>query len=137
MIILDTNVVAVAMGASLDDTAAAWFEEQDAGSIYITAVTRAEVRYGIARLPSGRRRRALQRAADTFFTGQSGRTLPFDATAADAYGKIVADRERRGRPIGIADAQIAAIARAHGADIATRDMSGFELTGVSVVNPFS
>lgn len=137
MIILDTNVVSALMGTNLSPTVSAWYAQQAPASIYITAVTRAEVRYGLARLPHGRRRSVYQHAADAFFTSQFDRTLSFDAVAADAYGDIVAERERVGRPIGIADAQIAAIAYAHGATVATRDSGGFDRTGVNVTDPFA
>lgn len=136
MIILDTNVVSVLMGTSPDVHVAAWLSRQDAGSIYLTAVTRAEVRYGIARLPTGRRRDVYQQAADRLFDSQLDHTLVFDAGAADAYGRIVAERELRGRPIGLADAQIAAIAQVHQASVASRDTGGFDLTGISVIDPF-
>ncbi len=136
MIILDTNIVSVLMGTSPSREVTAWYTVQDSTTIYLTTITRAEVRYGIARLPQGKRRDLYRRAADELFTRQLARTLPFDALAADTYGEIVAERERQGRPIGIADAQIAAIARTHDATIATRDTGGFDATGVNVVNPF-
>lgn len=136
VIILDTNVVSVLMGTNLSPEVSAWYTHQEPASIYITAVTRAEVRYGLARLPQGRRRSVYQHAADAFFTSQLTRTLSFDAAAADAYGDIVAERERLGRPIGVADAQIASIARAHGATVATRDIGSFDHTGVNVTDPF-
>ncbi len=136
MIILDTNIVSVLMGTSPSHEVTAWYSRQDSTAIYLTTITRAEVRYGIARLPQGKRRDLYRRAADGLFASQLARTLPFDALAADAYGDIVAERERQGRPIGIADAQIAAIARTHDAIIATRDIGGFDATGVNVVNPF-
>lgn len=137
MIILDTNVVAVLMGTSRSATAAQWFQQQDPESIYLTTITRAEVRYGIARLPQGQRRDTYRQAADSFFTSQLDRTLSFGPEAADLYGEIVAERECRGHPIGIADAQIAAIARTHHATVATRDSNGFEWTGIDVTDPFS
>ncbi len=136
MIILDTNVVAVLMGTSTHDVATAWLNRQDPRALYLTAITRAEVRYGVARLPAGSRRDRLARAADNLFTSQAERTLMFDISAADCYGDIVADRERAGRPIGSADAQIAAIARVHDAIVATRDSKGFLGTGVTAVDPF-
>lgn len=136
MIILDTNVVAVLMGTSRNLAAENWLG-QNASELHITAITRAEIRYGIARLPAGRRRNDYERAADAFFTGQRSRILAFGALAADAYGDIVADRERAGRPISVPDAQIAAIALVNRAAVATRDQGGFDLTGVSLVNPFA
>lgn len=137
MIVLDTNVVSMLMESTSHPAATSWLDRQVAASIYITAITRAEVRYGIARLPPGRRRTAYEHAADRFFATQSDRTLDFDAVAADAYGVLVAERERLGRPIGVADAQIAAIALARGAAVATRDVGGFDRTGVKVIDPFA
>ena len=99
-------------------------------------MTRAEVRYGIARLPPGRRRDDLARRADALFLEIDERTLTFSARAADAYGQIVAERESTGRPIGVLDAQIAAIARVHRAAVATRNVADFQGCGVVIVNPY-
>ena len=92
----------------------------------------------VALLPKGRRRDALQGSADATFNHTfAGRILPFDSDAARAFGKIVSDRRRLGRPIEIMDAQIAAIALSRRAVIATRDTSDFANCGVRVVNPWS
>lgn len=136
-IILDTDVVALLMRTSVDETAEQWLDQQDTGSIHLTTITRAEIRCGIARLPIGTRRDTYQRAADRLFNSQRRRTWTFDADAADAYGEPVADRGRQGRPISIADGQIAAIARCHNAVVATLDVQGFVGTGVEVVDPFA
>lgn len=136
MIVLDTNVVSVAMGTAVDASVTDWLSRQNARSLFITAITRAEIRYGVARLPKGKRRDGITQLAERFLSGQRHRTLPFDADAADAYGTLVAERERNGRPISVADAQIASIARVHGARVATRDISGFDFTGTTLVNPF-
>ncbi|MBL5973538.1 MAG: type II toxin-antitoxin system VapC family toxin [Candidatus Leucobacter sulfamidivorax] len=136
MIVLDTNVVSALMRPDLDPAIARWIAEHDPSEFVLTAVTRAEIRYGIARLPAGQRRERLRHAADALFAAQAGRILPFDERAADLYGDIIAQREATGRPIGVLDAQIAAIARAHDAVIATRDTGGFADTGTAIVNPF-
>lgn len=137
MIILDTNTVSALMGTSPSRGVTAWYCRQDSTTVYLTTITRAEVHSGIARLPQGKRRDLYRRAADELFTSQLTPTLPFDALAADAYGDIVAERERQGRPIGIADAQIAAIARTRSAIIATCDINDFDLARVAVINPFA
>jgi len=135
VIVVDTNVVSALMSsraAALDP----WLERIDGSSLFTTAITRAEIRYGIARLPDGRRRDDLMARAEALFDETAERILPFDSAAADRYGRIVASRERAGRPISIADAQIAAIAAAHRATVATRNTGDFTGTGVGVVDPF-
>lgn len=136
MIVLDTNVVSALMAIELPPAVARWIAAQDPSEFVLTAVTRAEIRYGIARLRNGRRRERFQQAAEALFSAQVGRSLPFDDRAADLYGEIIARRNADGRPISVLDAQIAAIARAHDAVVATRDTGGFTGTGVAVVNPF-
>lgn len=136
MILLDTNVISALMMPEPDPVVASWLAAQDPADLALTTVTRAEIRYGLARLPEGARRERLRLAAERFFDSQQERTMPFDVAAADAYGEIVAARERLGRPIGVLDAQIAAIARVRLARVATRDEGGFGDTGVDIVNPF-
>ena len=104
----------------------------------MTAVTEAEVRTGIAILPEGARRRSLAEAAERTFGGLlSGRVLPFDSEAARAYAEIVATRRAAGRPVSQADGQIAAIARARGMAVATRNVRDFEDIEVEVVDPWT
>ena len=95
----------------------------------MTAVTEAEVRTGIALLPDGRRRRALAEAADRALDGLfAGRVLSYDSAAARAYAEIVACRRAAGRPVSLADGQIAAIAPTNGMAVATRNVRVFEST---------
>ncbi|MFT4188594.1 MAG: type II toxin-antitoxin system VapC family toxin [Aeromicrobium sp.] len=115
----------------------AWAAAQEADDLRITAVTTAEIRSGVERLPEGQRRRDLQLAADRLITAFGDRCLPFNDTAAGRYGSIVAHRERIGRPISVLDAFIAATAQAHNARMATRDTGGFAETGIPVINPFT
>ena len=103
----------------------------------MTAVTEAEVRTGIAILPEGARRRSLAEAAERTFGGLfAGRVLPFDSEAR-ACAEIVATRRSVGRPVSQADGQIAAIARAHGMAVATRNVRDFEDIDIKVVDPWA
>lgn len=136
MIVLDTNIFSEMMGNPMDGHVEHWVSCQDPAELTITSVTRAEIRYGLARLPAGKRRKELQRLADILFTQLKDRSLVFDGLAADRYGEIVAHREESGQPIGVFDAQIAAICGVHAATIATRNVQDFADTGVTIVNPF-
>ena len=116
----------------------AWVDEQPAGELYVTAVTTAELRYGVARLPDGHRKIDLtDRIEYTLAEDFAGRILAFDDGAAVQYADIVTGREQRGLPISMADAQIAAICRRHGAGVATRNTGDFAHTGIEVLNPWS
>ena len=135
MIIFDTNVVSDLMrGGSAP--VLRWLSTIAGPDIYTTVITRSEVRYGVARLPAGRRQDDLQRRADAFFDEIAERTLPFDAAAADRYGVLVAMREARGHPISVPDAQIASIAHVRRANLATRNARDFAECGINVVDPF-
>ena len=138
MFILDTNVVSELMRQGPHPTVLAWLDNQPTNTLFVTAVTEAEIRIGIAILPEGERRRGLTVAVDrTFAVLFAERVLPFDSDAAQAYALIAAARRTGGRPISQADCQIAAIARSQGASVATRDVDGFEGCGIDVVNPWS
>lgn len=102
-----------------------------------TAVTVAEIRCGLARLPAGARRDRLQAAAEDVFAAFPDQVLAFDLSAAAEYAQLVCDRERCGLPIDGVDAQIAAICRTHGAPLATRNVKDFVETGVVVLDPWS
>jgi hypothetical protein len=139
IVVLDTNVVSEVMRPVPDPAVLEWVNAQQAGELYLTSMTTAELLYGVARLPSGRRREQLAekvgRLVDELF---EGRILPFDSDASIDYARIASVRESAGSPIGSADAVIAATASAAGADIlATRNVSDFAGTGLSVVNPWS
>ena len=106
-------------------------------TVFVSAITRAEILYGIALVPEGKRRDRLKQAAHTAFeTFFRGRVLPFDSEAADAFALLAAGRRQAGRPISQADAQIAAIARSRGAELATRNVPDFAGCGVEVINPW-
>lgn len=137
MIILDTNVISEAWRLKPSSRFMTWINSQPRVSLFTTAITEAEVFYGIALMPNGRRRRELESEASTVFDQDFvGRILPFDSSAARRYAEIMAARRRAGQPISEADAQIAAIAHSRGATIATRDVADFADCGVSLVNPW-
>lgn len=137
MLILDTNVVSEAMRVRPHAGVLAWLDRQQSDSLYVTAVTEAEVRTGIAILAEGERQRGLaSAAAHAFDVLFAGRVLPFDSDAARMYAAIAADRRSSGRPISQADCQIAAIARSLDASVITRNVNDFKACGVEVVNPW-
>ena len=138
MFILDSNVVSELMREHPRSEVLAWLDRQLTDDLYVTAVTEAEVRTGIAILPEGERRRGLTvAAARAFGVLFAERVLPFDSDAALAYAAIAATRRSSGHPISQADCQIAAIARSLGASIATRNVNDFEDCGIDVINPWT
>jgi predicted nucleic acid-binding protein len=137
MIVLDTNVVSELMRANPAEVVVKWVGRQPAASLFTTTITQAEILFGLAVLPTGKRRAALESCAEQMFAEDfGGRILPFDAAAAHEFARIAATRRARGHPIAHADAQIAAIARSHGASVATRNVSDFEHCRVSIVDPW-
>lgn len=136
MIILDTNVVFELMRPEPAPQVANWVRDRDRRELRTTVITLAEVRYGIARLPEGRRKQALLTAADEIFSAFDDQVLPLDTAAAECYAVIASGRERAGRPVGGFDALIAAICRSRGAALATRNVADFEGTGVEIVDPW-
>jgi predicted nucleic acid-binding protein len=137
MIVLDTNVVSELMKAVPDDGVERWLAGQPAASVFLCAVTEAELRYGLALLPDGRRRTALAEAmANMLEIDFAGRILPFDSAAAVAFAKVAAERRLAGRPISQLDAQLAAVARSRTAAMATRNVADFEGCGIEVINPW-
>lgn len=136
MIVLDTNVVSELMRATPASSVVAWVHDQPAAQMYTTSVTLAEITYGIARLPAGRRRDLLRATADDVFSAFTDRVLAFDAAAANHYADIVVEREHYGSPISGFDAQIAAVCRAHQASLATRNTADFDRLGLDLVDPW-
>lgn len=136
MIVLDTNVVSELMRPSPATAVVAWLGQQARGSLTTTAVTVAEIGFGLARLPAGRRATQLQEVAADVLAAFPGQVLAFDASAAALYGEIAAARERSGYPVDALDAQIAAICRSCGAPLATRNTKDFVDTGVELLDPW-
>jgi predicted nucleic acid-binding protein len=137
VIALDTNVISELARRVPDSAVLAWLDSLEAADVVTTAVTAAELRYGVARLPDGHRKRELAAVIRGILMEDfQDRILPFDERASVRYADIVISRERTGRPIGVADAQIAAICSDLGATLATRNTSDFEETGVELINPW-
>jgi predicted nucleic acid-binding protein len=137
VIILDTNVISELARQIPDSGVLAWLDSQEIAEVATTAVTAAELRYGVARLPDGHRKRELAVVIREILTEDFyGRVLPFDERASVRYADVVTGRERIGRPIGVADAQIAAICRDSGAILATRNTADFEETGIELIDPW-
>ena len=138
MILLDTNVISEMMRTEPAQIVLDWFGKHDAADLFISAVTEAELRTGVAILPDGQRRDRLQLAINGMIDQDfQSRVLPFDSPAARSYAEIAAARRAKGKPIMEADCQIAAIACACGAAIATRNVKDFEGCGISVINPWN
>jgi hypothetical protein len=137
VIVVDTTVISELMRGDPHPAVLAWVAAQPRALVCTTHINQAEILYGIAALPEGRRRAALAAAAEAMFTEDfAGRILPFEARAAAQYPGIVLARRRAGKPIEKFDALIAAIALAAGAEIATRDTGGFSGCGLIVINPW-
>ena len=137
MIVLDTNVVSELMKSAPDAAVAHWIAGNQATTLYTTSITQAEVLHGILLLPTGKRRAALEAAAEAMFDKDfGGRVLPFGADAARAYAQIASQRRRSGRPISTFDAQIAAITRVARAAVATRNVGDYDDCGIKVLNPW-
>lgn len=137
MIIVDTNVLSELMKREPTPGVAQWLTAQPPASLFTTSVTKAEVLYGVALLPAGERRDALEEAVAAMFEEDfHGRVLPFDGAAAYDYAIIASHRRQAGKPISQFDAQIAAIARSRGAVVATRNVFDFEDCGIDVHNPW-
>jgi toxin FitB len=136
VIVVDTNVVAELMRPSPAPQVREWVSPQAPGELCTTAITVAEIRYGLERLADGRRKDSLLAAATEVFAAFSEYIQPFDAGAAIWYATIVAHRDRLGLPIDGFDAQIAAICRTRGAALATRNAKDFRDTGVDMIDPW-
>lgn len=138
MIVLDTNVISELLRPRPNRGVVAWVDAQPSAVLHLTAVTVGELVYGVARLPNGRRRMALALAVEAVISEDfAHRVLPYDEAAARHLGDIAAHRDRLGRPISTADAQISAICRSHGAAVATRNVDDFEEIGVEVIDPWN
>jgi len=137
VIILDTNVISELTRRVPEPGVVSWLDSLSADEVGTTAVTAAELLYRVARMPAGHRKTELT-AAVRGLLGEDfrGRVLPFGEPCASRYADIVCGRETLGRPIGVADAQIAAICRTAEATLATRNTDDFSGTGIELINPW-
>ena len=137
MILLDTNVISESLKVAGDARVLAWLDAQLIESLYLSTISLAELRFGIAALPAGKRKDTLHNSLEQrilpLFTG---RILPFDDAAAGAYGTLRARARAQGKAIATADGYIAATAIHHGLMVATRDTAPFEAAGLKVINPW-
>jgi predicted nucleic acid-binding protein len=137
MILLDTNVLSELIKPAPHQHVTDWLDALAPHDVATTSITAAELWYGVRRLPEGRRKSLLSTGIDTMLHVKlGGRIEAFDLSAADQYGDITALRVRQGSPIGIADAQIAAICASRHATLATRNTKDFVDTGIKLINPW-
>ena len=138
MIVLDTNVISELWKVEPDSNVLAWIDAQMVETLYLSTITVAELRFGLATMPDGKRRTIyqdrLEREVLPVFTG---RVLSFDLDASQAYAQLMARAKGAGRAIGKADGYIAATAATRGLMVATRDTSPFEAAGLNVINPWN
>lgn len=139
MIILDTNVISETQRPSPSPKVMAWMDGLDPSSTYITAITAAELVFGVNRLPDGKRRTKLSQAVSAILEIDfHERILPFDTAAALYFGPLAAEAEKAGKRVSFADGAIAAIARANkSCPIATRDERPFFAMGIEVIDPWA
>jgi hypothetical protein len=136
VIVLDTNVLSEPLKTKPTPKVMEWLDNQSAETLFIAAVSRAELRFGVLKLPDGKRKNALAAQVDRVLDLFKGRTLNFDAAAADKLAEIAAHCEKIGKRAVAPDAYIAACAAARGFAVATRNVGHFEHTGVRVINPW-
>ncbi|WP_408598933.1 type II toxin-antitoxin system VapC family toxin [Limnohabitans sp.] len=143
MIVLDTNVVSELMRPAPEPGVLAWLNAQATHELWLNSVVVSELLYGVARLSEGARKRQLaqtvlaQTVSAMLDEDFMGRVLPFDLESAVIYAELVANQERQGHALAMADAQIAAICLAHGAVLATRNVKHFAGLGLSLLNPWA
>lgn len=138
MILLDTNIVSEPLRPAGDAAVLAWLDAQAVETLYLSAISLAELRFGIAVLADGRRKETLSSRLEQHVVPLFGaRILPFDAAASQAYAALRASARAGGKAIGTVDGFIAAIAAARGVAVATRDSGPFEAAGLNVINPWA
>jgi predicted nucleic acid-binding protein len=136
VIVLDTNVLSEALRPQPSAKVLNWMRSEPVEALFTTTITEAELLYGVALLPEGRRQRSLESVIMRILERFGGRILPFDSAAAREFADIAASRRRAGRSIGEADARIAAIARSRGASVATRNRGDFADCGIELIDPW-
>lgn len=138
MILLDTNVVSEPLRAAPEPRVVEWLDAQPLETLFLSVVTVAELRFGVACLPAGKRRDALRERLETqVIPAFAGRVLTFDLPATQAYADLMGKAQTAGLAIGMADGYIAAIATVNGMTVATRDKAPFDAAGVSVIDPWA
>lgn len=137
MIIVDTNIVSEVMRTAPAPVVIEWLNRQETLALFLASTSIAEIEYGLAMMPSGKRRNGLRKAFDQFVTEAfEHRILVFDRESAAAYGELMGKRKQKGRPMSVQDGQIIAIAKVHGFAIATRNIKDFKECGIKLINPF-
>lgn len=137
MIVADTNVVSELMRDEPDPAVLTWARGLAVGEVTLTVITVTEVEYGLVRLPPGKRRDRLTTRWQQIFDAYADTILDYDLASARAAAAILAERDRTGRPVGLADAQIAAVCRVGSHQLATRNTKDFDGLGLDIVNPFN
>jgi toxin FitB len=138
MIVLDTNVISELWRAAPDPNVLGWVDAQAVETLYLSAVTVAELKFGLAAMPVGKRRALYEdRLEREVLPAFGGRVLSFDLAASGAYALLMARARLAGRPIGTADGYIAAIAATRNFAVATRDTEPFEAAGLQTINPWT
>ena len=137
MILLDTNVVSEPLRPAPDPRVIEWIDAQPLETLFLSAITVAELRAGVALLPAGKRRSGLlQNLEKRVLPLFAGRVLPFDLACTQAYAELMARARAAGLAVAATDGYIAAIAAANGFAVATRDTGAFEAAGAAVINPW-
>ncbi len=137
MIILDTNVISETTKKAPDERVTAWLDAQASETLYLSAVTVGELRYGIATMPAGRRRDEYTDWLENYTVSAfTGRILAYDLAATAEYARLMSAARAAGLAIAVADGMIAATAAAAGFTVATRDRSPFEAAGVPTIDPW-
>lgn len=137
MIVLDTNVISALMRKEPEKPVVKWLDAQPAASVWITAITVMEIRFGLQTMPKGRRQGALIRAFELMLKSMiEGRIASFDTEAGIQSAELMAQRKRKGRPAEVRDTMIAGIVLANRATLATRNTQHFEDLPVTVINPW-
>lgn len=137
MILIDTNIISEMMKPAPDPKVITWIDQQNIMRLFISTITIAELAYGINVLPEGNRRNYLEKAFNSVVREAfEYRIFTFDEVAAHQYGIIMSKRKTIGKPMSMADGQIAAIARVHNCTVATRNIDDFSNSEVDLINPF-
>jgi predicted nucleic acid-binding protein len=138
MILVDTNVISEPLRKTPDPVVVEWIDAQPLETLYLSAITVAELRFGVASLPTGKRRDRLHESMENrvlpLFTG---RVVAFDLAASQAYADLMSRARAAGLAIGAADGYIAATAATNRMAVATRDVAAFEAAGIPVIDPWS